>query len=130
MKQLHFSFFFLLFAAFTAEAQVSVGPGLAYGFDIEELGIQARGQYSFNETWRGEADFIFHHFLVIVLEVRRIHPKRFEDMIIGKFSDRYERAGHNIFHSIVHLLFIKIQHSLQRLLVWNLDYFLFLHLPF
>lgn len=44
----------------TASAQFSAGLGLFYGFDIEEIGIQARGIYAFDETWRGAVDLVFY----------------------------------------------------------------------
>ncbi len=53
-------FFLLLLAGTSAPAQISVGAGLAYGFDVKELGIQARGIYQINDQWRGGADFIFY----------------------------------------------------------------------
>ncbi|MCB9081659.1 MAG: outer membrane beta-barrel protein [Lewinellaceae bacterium] len=46
--------------ATTSFAQLSVGAGLAYGTGVEELGIQVRGIYGFNDTWRGGADFIYY----------------------------------------------------------------------
>lgn len=49
-----------MMTAYQANAQLSVGAGLAYGLDIEELGLQVRGVYDINETWRGEADFIYY----------------------------------------------------------------------
>ncbi len=61
MKQLrYFSFLILLLIATASQAQISVGPGIVYGFDVEEIGLQARGVYSINETWRGQADFTYY----------------------------------------------------------------------
>src|SRR5690625_4986116 len=42
-----------------SQAQISVGGGLAYGLDIEELGIQASGTYVLNEDMRLGADIIY-----------------------------------------------------------------------
>lgn len=42
-----------------SQAQISVGGGLAYGLDIEELGIQASGTYVLNEDMRLGADLIY-----------------------------------------------------------------------
>jgi opacity protein-like surface antigen len=57
----------ILFAAFIslafsqiATAQISVGGGLAYGTEIEELGIQAGGVYTINEDFRAGVDFIYY----------------------------------------------------------------------
>jgi opacity protein-like surface antigen len=50
----------LLFVTTTAQAQLSVGGGLGYGLDIEELAIQARGVYGINDQFRGEADFNYY----------------------------------------------------------------------
>lgn len=62
MKLLRYSLFVLLFAGFglTASAQLSLGGGLAYNLEAEELGINVRGVYGFTETWRGQAGFIFY----------------------------------------------------------------------
>ncbi|MTB53102.1 outer membrane beta-barrel protein [Lewinella sp. W8] len=55
-------FFLLLFAGFssTAAAQLSVGGGIAYGFEAEEIGINVRGVYAFNETIAAQAGFIYY----------------------------------------------------------------------
>src|SRR5690625_1217639 len=42
-----------------SQAQSSVGGGLAYGLDVEELGIQASGTYVLNEDMRLGADIIY-----------------------------------------------------------------------
>ena len=54
-------FAMLLTAAFstTAVAQISVGGGLTYGTDIEEIGIQVGGTYVLNENMRLGADIIY-----------------------------------------------------------------------
>lgn len=49
----------LLFVATTAQAQLSVGGGLGYGFDIEALGIQGRAVYGITDQIRGQADFTY-----------------------------------------------------------------------
>ncbi|MEX0944713.1 MAG: outer membrane beta-barrel protein [Balneolaceae bacterium] len=38
---------------------ISVGAGAVYGFDMEEVGIQAVGIYTLNENMRVGADFIY-----------------------------------------------------------------------
>lgn len=57
----------ILFVAFIslafsniASAQISVGGGLAFGTEVEELGIQAGGVYTINEEFRAGADFIYY----------------------------------------------------------------------
>ncbi len=54
-------FAMLLTTAFstTAVAQISIGGGLAYGTDIEEIGIQVGGTYVLNENMRLGADIIY-----------------------------------------------------------------------
>ena len=54
-------FAMLLTTAFstTAVAQISVGGGLVYGTDLEELGIQVGGTYVLNENMRLGADVIY-----------------------------------------------------------------------
>jgi outer membrane scaffolding protein for murein synthesis (MipA/OmpV family) len=41
------------------KGDISVGAGVTYGFDIEELGIQANGTYTLNENMRVGADIIY-----------------------------------------------------------------------
>jgi hypothetical protein len=55
------AFALLLTAAFssTAIAQISIGGGIAYGTDIEEIGIQVGGTYVLNEDMRLGADVIY-----------------------------------------------------------------------
>jgi len=43
-----------------AFAQVSAGGGLAYGTDLNDLGIQVHGGYQINEEWRGFTSFIYY----------------------------------------------------------------------
>ncbi len=43
--------------SYTASAQFQVGGGATLDLNLNEFGVQARGQYGFNETWRGAADF-------------------------------------------------------------------------
>ena len=38
---------------------ISVGAGIAYGFDVEEIGIQVGGTYTFNPNIRFGADIIY-----------------------------------------------------------------------
>ena len=42
----------LLFLIKTAEAQTTLGGGIAYGTEIESIGIHADGQYSLRTIWR------------------------------------------------------------------------------
>lgn len=56
--------FFLIFSAWSSlSAQnsndISLGGGITYGLDLEEIGIQAVGTYSLNENIRVGADFIY-----------------------------------------------------------------------
>ncbi|MEM6878935.1 MAG: hypothetical protein AAF544_10275 [Bacteroidota bacterium] len=62
MKALRYAFILLClsFMANTASAQLMLGGGVAYGTDVEEIAIQVRGVYSFNETWRGQADVTYY----------------------------------------------------------------------
>lgn len=55
-----FTLVFFLLGSKDLKAQLSVGPGIAYGLDVEELGIMVKGIYSFSDTWRGNADFIYY----------------------------------------------------------------------
>lgn len=41
------------------KGDLSFGAGVAYGFDIEEIGLQVNGTYSLNEKMRVGADFIY-----------------------------------------------------------------------
>ncbi len=42
-----------------AQGDISLGGGIAYGFDIEEIGIQIGGTYGLNEDMRLGADIIY-----------------------------------------------------------------------
>ena len=41
------------------KGDISIGAGVAYGFDIEDIGIQANGTYTLNENMRLGADVIY-----------------------------------------------------------------------
>ena len=62
MKIKHFLITLLLLAGiqFSSNAQLSLGAGLGYGTDIEELAIRARGVYAISGPWRAAADFDFY----------------------------------------------------------------------
>ena len=51
---------FFALASLTAQAQFSFGGGAVLGLNANEFGVQARGQYDINETWRGAADFTLY----------------------------------------------------------------------
>ena len=55
---------FILFLSFgihtAATAQISVGGGLAYGENIEEIGLKLDGIYVINEEFRAGADIIYY----------------------------------------------------------------------
>ena len=52
-------FAFSIFMCNTSFAQIKLGGGIAYGTEIEELGITAKGHYAFTEVWEGAASFTF-----------------------------------------------------------------------
>lgn len=47
------------FAFAQDHSDISIGAGVAYGLDIEEIGIQLNGQYTLNDKMRVGADFIY-----------------------------------------------------------------------
>lgn len=49
----------LSFFGFAANAQLQFGGGAVTSFNFNSFGLQAKGQYAFNETWRGAADFSY-----------------------------------------------------------------------
>lgn len=49
----------LSFFGFAAQAQLQYGGGVATSANFDVFGIQAKGQYRFNETWRAAADFTY-----------------------------------------------------------------------
>lgn len=57
------SIFFVFSSWSTLTAQnsgdIDLGAGITYGFDLEEIGIQAVGTYSLNDKIRVGADFIY-----------------------------------------------------------------------
>jgi len=48
-----------LFSLTTSSAQIKLGAGLAFGTDIANIGITAKGHYDFTEEWDGAASFTF-----------------------------------------------------------------------
>lgn len=44
---------------FAQEGKITVGPGLAYGTDIETLGIKVDGYYAINEEFRAGLDLTY-----------------------------------------------------------------------
>lgn len=62
MRIFRYSLFLLLFASFgtTASAQLLVGGGVGYSLEAEEIGINVRGVYGFNDAWRGQAGFTYY----------------------------------------------------------------------
>ena len=60
MRTLRTTLLLAIFAclSYTASAQFQFGAGAALDLDLNEFGVEARGQYGFNDTWRGAADFI------------------------------------------------------------------------
>jgi len=50
----------MLGATSNLQAQLSVGGGIAYGSDVEEIGLQVRGVYSIADQWRAGADLIYY----------------------------------------------------------------------
>jgi len=49
----------LLFAGYNTKAQISVGPGVVFGTDINNIGFSANGRYDFNEKWSAAAAFTY-----------------------------------------------------------------------
>ena len=49
----------MAFFGFTAQAQLQYGAGVALVGNFDLVGVQAKGQYAFNETWRAAADFTY-----------------------------------------------------------------------
>jgi opacity protein-like surface antigen len=54
-----FAFVLSVSLSTTASAQISLGGGIVYGFDIEELGIQASGTYNLSPEMRLGGDIIY-----------------------------------------------------------------------
>ena len=50
----------LVCGSLTAHAQFQFGGGAHLGLNFNQFGVQARGQYTVNETWRGAANFTFY----------------------------------------------------------------------
>lgn len=49
----------LFFTGYNAKAQISVGPGVVFGTDINNVGFSANGKYEFNEKWSAAATFTY-----------------------------------------------------------------------
>ncbi len=54
-----FTVVMLFFALTEASAQISVGGGIVYGTDINNIGISANGKYVINETWSAAPSFTY-----------------------------------------------------------------------
>jgi opacity protein-like surface antigen len=54
------AFIFVFVIHSTAVAQTTVGGGLAYGENIEEIGLKIDGIYTINEDFRAGADIIYY----------------------------------------------------------------------
>ncbi len=86
-----------LFFAQSATAQFSVGAGLAYGAELEDLGIQVKGLYQIDDTWRGAVDLIFYFDGVEDVNVTEINLNG--QYLFGDIESvaPYALAGLNIF---------------------------------
>jgi outer membrane immunogenic protein len=51
---------FVLISVQNSQAQIGLGAGLAYGTEIENIGIQLGGTYLINENFRAAADIIYY----------------------------------------------------------------------
>lgn len=62
MKQTLFlcSFLCLFLTSQKVSAQFSAGAGVAYGADLEDLGLQVKAIYQIADAWRAGADFIYY----------------------------------------------------------------------
>jgi hypothetical protein len=49
----------VVFSFSTTKAQISVGPGLVYGTDINNIGFSINGKYEFNEKWAAAPSFTY-----------------------------------------------------------------------
>ena len=88
----------LLFVTNTVQAQLKVGGGLAYGFDIEDLALQGRGVYGINEHFRGEADFSYYLEGTDGLSYWEFNLNANYMIINAGGFDIYALAGLNFFH--------------------------------
>lgn len=57
LKTLAVAIFFLVVTE--ASAQISVGGGIVYGTDINNIGISINGKYEFNEKWSAAPSFTY-----------------------------------------------------------------------
>lgn len=48
-----------LFSFSSVKAQISVGPGIVYGTDINNIGFSINGKYEFNEKWAAAPSFTY-----------------------------------------------------------------------
>lgn len=49
----------LCFGFTSTQAQLTVGGGIAYGTEIESIGITLKGNYPFTEEWEGSGSFSY-----------------------------------------------------------------------
>lgn len=97
MKIKHFFLTLIVLAGvqFAANAQLRLGAGLGYGFDIEELGLQFRGVYTISDPWRGAADFVFYFDGVEDLSIWELNLNGHYTFINDEKKTVYALAGLN-----------------------------------
>ena len=82
---------------FAANAQLRLGAGLGYGFDVEELGLQVRGVYTITDPWRGAVDFVTYFDGVEDLSIWELNLNGHYAFINDEKKTVYALAGLNFF---------------------------------
>ena len=87
--------FLLAGIQFTSNAQLRLGAGLAYGTDVEKLGLQFRGVYTLTDPWRAAADFITYFDGVSDLSVWELNLNAHYAFIYDEKKTVYALGGLN-----------------------------------
>ncbi len=104
MKKLFLSFVLVFASFFSLNAQTGLGGGIAYGFDVSELGIQLRGVHQFNDTWGGGADFIYYLEGVEDVSIWEFNANAHYMLTSTDQATLYALAGINLFGASVSFL--------------------------
>ena len=59
MNKLFITLIFTFLISLGLKAQISIGGGLVYGTEIENIGISINGLYEINESWRAAPTFTY-----------------------------------------------------------------------
>lgn len=96
IKHILVTLLFLAGIQFTANAQLKLGAGIAYGTEGSDLGLQFRGVYTITDPWRAAADYIYYFDGVEDLSIWELNFNGHYVFINDEKKTLYALAGLNI----------------------------------